>query len=301
LIMMVLLGFTGSVVPIGDSLAVFRRELAIICALFGVVALGFGKFRISVLAFIVSIGAGVSLVPWMKKTDEITPTFSLRQHNVFFGNTDLSALFEFANNSGADILTFQEVGTKSKPHIALTQEKYPHYQQCFYGQGGVAVMAKDLGPLVGHGCTEKGKLAWIRLHTKVGPVTFASIHQLWPWPSGQYWQSARLASELRNIPRPIIVAGDFNMVPWSATTQLLAEAVGGEIATGLDPTFEIANGFLKLRIDNVIAPKGSRLGVSTTEKLGSDHAALWAEIELMPETDNGGAEKQTTLSALEPN
>lgn len=283
LILMVLLGFAGGLTPVGDSLAVFRRELALLCAVFGLIAFGCGKLRIPALALFASILAAVSIHPWIDQPDEVSSTFTLRQHNVFFDNPDMPSLFEAAKTSGADVLTFQEVGTKTRRMLDGVSEIYSHFQHCFYGSGGVAVMAKDLGPMVGHGCAQKGKVAWIRLHTDVGPVTFAAIHQLWPWPNGQYWQSERLAQELKNIPQPVIMAGDFNMVPWSSTTKLLAEAIDGKLATGLDPTFEIASGLLSLRIDNVVVPKLARVRVTTQPKLGSDHAALWAVIEMPAE------------------
>lgn len=283
LILSVFLGFLGRFTAIGDSLAVFRPELSVLCAMTGAIAFAFGKRLIPALSLAGLIFSVVSLLPYLRSAPPEQIDVTLRQHNVLFNNPNPSDLVMNARESGADVLMFQEVGPKMTRHLEPLLETHHHFQQCHYGDGGVAVFARDLGPLVGHGCAEKGKLAWIRLHTAHGAITFASVHLLWPWPMGQYWQSVELATEIEALPRPIVIAGDFNMVPWAATTRMLARAAGGEMPPGFEPTFELWRGWPAFRIDNLILPTGSRSEVRLTPKLGSDHFGLDARIELSVE------------------
>lgn len=116
-------------------------------------------------------------------------------------------------------------------------------------------------------------------------VTLAMVHFTRPYPlSGfgrQVAQVERLAGQLAEIPRPIILAGDFNALPWSKAMNALSAAMGADNAqwTGTFP----AGSPLKLAIDQVRVSGGLKVvSLETGPYVGSVHLPLIATIALPP-------------------
>jgi hypothetical protein len=116
-------------------------------------------------------------------------------------------------------------------------------------------------------------------------LTLAMVHLSRPFPLAgfgrQVAQVERLAGQLAEIPRPIILAGDFNAMPWSKALDMLSGAMQADNAqwTGTFP----ARSPLKLAIDQVRVSGG--LKIATLEAgpyVGSVHLPLVATIALPP-------------------
>jgi len=272
----------GQIIPVGDSLAIFRPEFTLLLAIVGFIAHLLGRTLIPMITGMTVVLSLASLAPFFGNGPKIeNPDFILHQHNVLFSNHSLNELIAGVRETDADVLTFQEVGNRNfKQLLSGLEDKYPHYQVCLYTGGGVAVMAKDIGPLLDFGCVKKGKLAWMRIGTDFGDTTFASIHQLWPWPMGQFNQRPILERDLRALKRPIIMAGDFNNVPWSATVKSTANATDGKIAKGLEKSYNFQLPWPWFKIDHVVVPFTARVETSTSSSWGSDHRGITARIRL---------------------
>ncbi|WP_320499972.1 endonuclease/exonuclease/phosphatase family protein [Dongia rigui] len=116
-------------------------------------------------------------------------------------------------------------------------------------------------------------------------LTLAMVHFTRPYPlSGfgrQVAQVERLAGQLQKIPRPIILAGDFNALPWSKILDTLSAAMGADNAqwTGTFP----AGSPLKLAIDQVRVSGGLQIvSLASGPYVGSIHLPLVATIALPP-------------------
>jgi hypothetical protein len=116
-------------------------------------------------------------------------------------------------------------------------------------------------------------------------LTLAMVHLSRPFPlSGfgrQVAQAERLAGQLADIPRPVILAGDFNALPWSKIVDTLSLAMGADNAqwTGTFP----AGSPLKLAIDQVRVSGGLKVvALETGPYVGSIHLPLVATIALPP-------------------
>lgn len=281
LMLAIFLGFMGRAFPVGDSLAVFRIEFTVLLAFAGAIAFMLGRTLIPMTAMMTVLVSAASVAPYWGKGSHFEPHFTLHQHNVFFANKNLDRLISKVRAIGADVITFQEVGERNFESLkAGLLDAYPHFQACLYAGGGVAVMARDIGDLLDYGCVEKGRLAWMRLDTPQGPVTFASIHQLWPWPMGQYYQRPIFEKDLKALPRPIVIAGDFNNVPWSGAVKSSARAADGKLARGLTRSFEFSTPWPMFRIDHVIVPLEADVRAELTPLWGSDHRGVTARIRL---------------------
>ena len=282
LALLIFLSFLGSFFPIGDSFAVFRVELTLLLAIGGAFAFFAGRTVIPLIAATTVILSVFSMSPFLGREALVPdPDFRLHQHNVLYGNPELDTLIAEIDRIGADVLTLQEISqTNFEPLKDTLLEDLPHFTVCLYNRGGVAVMARDMGAMLANGCAAKGRLAWMRLETDVGPVTFVSIHQLWPWPMGQFSENEILADVIADLPRPVIVAGDFNNVPWSAVARETAQAAGGRLARGHARSFQFRLPWPRVRIDHVIAPIGADVSARLTPGWGSDHLGVTAEIKL---------------------
>ena len=275
------LGFLGHHLPGGDSLAVFRPEIAVMTLMFCAVAWRFGA-RVTpgtgAVAALLSLG---SIVPFLGPGPDVTePDLILRQHNMLYTNPQRGVLTADLANGPADVVTLQEIGDRNLAALEELSSVYPAYHICRYERGGVAVMARGVGQQIASGCAERTELAWMRIETPSGPVTVASVHLRWPWPLPQFWQVDLVNEEVARLPQPVVLAGDFNIVPWAAAIARIAQAAEGEIARGVAPTYTIGPLWPAFRIDNVIVPAGGLAAVSVTERLGSDHRGLIARIDL---------------------
>ena len=114
-------------------------------------------------------------------------------------------------------------------------------------------------------------------------ITLAVVHLDRPAPIGGFGQQAAevraLSQQLAAIPRPIILAGDFNALPWSATLGELATAIEAEESrwTG---TFPSASP-IRLAIDQMRVGRGLSLqSLVAGPDVGSVHLPLEAVVSL---------------------
>lgn len=114
-------------------------------------------------------------------------------------------------------------------------------------------------------------------------LTFAVTHLPRPFPVGQFGDQAAVVGDLRrqlaDIPRPIILAGDFNALPWSAALTQLGGAIDAAPPrwTG---TFPAALP-LRLAIDHMrVSNELALLSLAAGPDVGSIHLPLEAVIGL---------------------
>ena len=124
--------------------------------------------------------------------------------------------------------------------------------------------------------------------------TFFGIHPTPPipdnYPDGVGLRNVvlqKVARLLRATPGPIVVAGDFNDVPWSSTThQLVAGGVHDvRRGRGLYPTFSAKlPPLLRWPLDQFfVTPQFRVVSLTRPPGVGSDHFPLLVELALTPE------------------
>lgn len=271
----VLGSYLGAVHPLGDSLAVFRLQGAGALALLSALALFAGAARSGRLGMLLALVAGVPVL-WSYGTGDAAVTGGLRiyQKNVFYRNGDLAGLEQDIRAAAPDAVMLQEM---SKPNLALLeslQPDLPHQLHC--GTGGTAI-ATRLPPVAESGLCAAG-LAAMQVEGPSGRLWLVSVHLRWPWPHGQAAQVRHLLPVLEGLEGPVVMAGDFNMVRWSATFAAMARAARAQPAGAVHGSYSGFAPWLVLPIDHVLAPGGGR--VEVREGLGSDHLGLLAEVGL---------------------
>lgn len=273
-------GYLGHIHPAGDSLAVFRPQLAVPLALLALILwvaqarkwalLGFGAAVMAVLPLFWTGAADM--------TDEANLT--LYQKNMRFLVDDPTLLSRDILARNPDFITLQEVSGANMAVFDPLEATYPTRQFCpFETVGGVAVAARwPMVPGTGF-CTDKGGLAGMQVDTPRGPVWVVSVHLHWPWPYRQNAHLKRLLPFMARLEGAKAIGGDFNMVPWGASVARVAD-VTDTVKIG-PPHISLTklSGMMRVPIDHVLVSGGIGT-VDRLERLGSDHFGLFARFAL---------------------
>lgn len=268
------LSFAGALHGLGDSLAVFRLPLAGVAA--GLVLAARPRRRLLWPGLgLCLIAAGSVLVHKLPAAP--AGPLTVYQKNMFHRNGDLGGLVADILASDADIVTLQEVSVENEALLQRLAEAYPVQHLCRYTRrSGIAVFTRlTAGEAL---CSDVLGLAGLRVDSPQGPVWALSLHLSWPYPYSQPAQLDRLAPLLARYDAPVILGGDFNMVPWSHALARIARAGGFRRAGPARASFRL--GLMPLSIDHVFAPGGGR--AEARPPLGSDHGGVLAHVHPRP-------------------
>lgn len=277
-------GYLGALHPIGDSLAVFRLWLALVLAFIaiGLVLLGARRFGGAAFALAVVGAAPIALagvVPTGLSAQDGRDTRLLYQKNLLFRLSDAEPLLEDVRLTSPDFITLQEVSTSNRRQVYDALSAIYNRHICpFTGVGAVAVAAR-FEPVEGSRiCREGSGLAAMQVVTPDGPVWVVSIHLHWPWPFGQAAQVEALLPILDNLEGPVVIGGDFNMVPWSHAVRRIRAAADVEGGAPIRGTLRERFPLMPLPIDHVFTPSAPIL--TYRPRLGSDHNGVLARFDL---------------------
>ncbi|WP_439122697.1 endonuclease/exonuclease/phosphatase family protein [Marivita sp.] len=262
--------FTGSMHPVGDSLAVFRLPLAVALALWVIwspwpawVRWGVALLCLTAMGHIVA----------QKYVSHPAGTIKIYQKNLLFQNDQVSALAADIRAASPDIVTLQELTSRNAQLVRDLRADYPYQASCALVEWArVAVLSR--WPVEGEICVEGEALVGIQVAAPQGTFWAFSLHLTWPWPYGQADHVARIMPVLTGIEEPIIVGGDFNMVPWSHVLRSFRAETKTHRAGPLFST--LTKRGAPLPIDHVYAPGGGQ--ASARPLLGSDHRGVLAEV-----------------------
>lgn len=277
-----LLGSTpGSLHPLADSLAVFRFHIAWFALAGGVILLLQGWRRSGLAAGALALTA-VGAIWWsyFPQTPTKPLTYSLYQKNLSYRLGDAADIIADMRASQADFITLQEVTTRNTEILAGLSPDYSSQALCkFRSVGGVAVASRfpktDMPPV----CHEQFGIVALQVTTPDGPVWLTSLHLPWPFPYNQAEYVEKIAPILKQLNGPVILGGDFNMVPWSYTMTQIETATRARRVGVTNGTFNLENTIM-IPIDHVLAPTNCIGEVSTLDLLGSDHHGVLARFSL---------------------
>ncbi|MFC0340019.1 endonuclease/exonuclease/phosphatase family protein [Paracoccus niistensis] len=266
--------FAGPLHPAGDSLAVGRPFLAALLVIAGLLLRGR-------MGWAAVAGGVVALAPilWaMRPVEKPEPGQGIvvYQKNLLYSVDDPAQIAADIRDSGADVALLQELSAQNGELTGMLADVLPHQAVCPSNTPGtVSILSR--WPFQGEPyCATGVGLAWVRVALPQGEAAVASLHLDWPWPQSQPEQVAQLLPMLRDLPHPVILAGDFNAVPWSQTVASIAEATGTNRAGPLRPSFSL--GGLPITIDHLLAPEGWTAVTEMRPGLGSDHQGQRATL-----------------------
>jgi endonuclease/exonuclease/phosphatase (EEP) superfamily protein YafD len=211
--------------------------------------------------------------------------------NTRFG--DPESIARFLLDQDADIVVLQEIAPRQATALAaLLRERYPHSHACRpQHRCAAAIFAKQAWVAAGQDewTKDSPETIWAQFDdAETGKLRVIGVHLALPLrPDTQTRHVERLIARRASVAGPILIAGDFNMTPWSYRLQRLLASTGlRRHATFLrswptDRQFRLpAPAFL---IDHVLTtPDIASVSIRTGPKVGSDHLPVIARVRLPP-------------------
>jgi endonuclease/exonuclease/phosphatase (EEP) superfamily protein YafD len=210
--------------------------------------------------------------------------------NMHFGNARPTARFLLEED--ADIVLLQEIGAREVRALRpLLQARYPHSHVCAQRRCNAAILARRPWVAAGQEPWSRGnpETIWVELDEPgLGRIKVVGVHLSLPFqPADQVRQVARLVRLRATHKGPMIIAGDFNMTPWSWRLQrFLARTDMRRHATFLrswPADRQFGAPFPAFLIDHVTTtPDIGSVSIRTGPNLGSDHLPVVAVLRLPP-------------------
>lgn len=295
-----LAGLLGRVAWPFDLFAHFRIQYA---ALFVLLTLVLLLLRRWVVALAAVIGLGVSavpLVPYVIKDSSAipaataaaqsgAPTFRLLTFNVWFRNPDMASTAAYIEQLQADAVVLQELTPSQAETLRPLLPSYPYYH-IEPSRMGSAVFTK--WPVISAESVPLAKEGAIAAHMQIDwrglPVTVLGVHLNWPLgPRNSAFRNEELAGVVafaKTQQGPLLVAGDFNLTPWSEYFRDALAASGLHDAArgfGLARSWPAQFAPLAIRIDHcLLSPHWRSVSVRRGPWLGSDHLPVVADLSL---------------------
>lgn len=283
-------GFFGDRVYLFDTMAQFRGHAAVALALVTLV-LVWARLYAAALAATSAAALGlVTVLPFFLPMAPAGPAlpgmprYTLLQMNLRYDAPDKSQTLRLIGSRLPDVVTVQEMTGQWERAFATLIDRYPYQYFCAYPEhdGDAGILSRrpfaEGDPGV---CDPFGAFAAKRIDFNGTQVVIGSQHLRWPWPGRQWRQVAALGPKLAGLGDPLIIAGDFNSAPWTASVRAMAAASDTRIIPGIGPTWfsKLLPSFLArsigLPIDNVLASDGIEIvSVERTEATTSDHLPL---------------------------
>lgn len=275
-----LAGTTGAVWPWGDSLAVGRIPTVAVLALSAMWILCRGSRRLGLLlAGLALIGALSTVAPWSAPPAKAITLYS---KNLLYDLQNYEPLAQDIRRTAPDLVALQEV-RPDHPLLATLATDYPYQAECRTpGYRETAVLSRR--PFVTSPLCLRGQTA-AQVDSPFGPLWVVSLHLYWPAPYNQSKLADLLVNEFQVLNGPVVLAGDFNMVPWASVPRRLRRATNTIWQGRPKGTLPLAHILRRdwplwpaLPIDHVFVPKGWDLRTETRPALGADHFGLLAHF-----------------------
>ncbi|MGV6804429.1 MAG: endonuclease/exonuclease/phosphatase family protein [Ruegeria sp.] len=284
LIGLIILGFTGRYMAAGDSLALLRPQAGALLIVFTLFLMLVRAKRFALVSLVFAVVAFGSIASgYGSASDDCDDTcLTLYQKNLMTKAWPRYPLADDILESGAQIVTLQEVSSHNRKYMSNLFEHYPTSVSCqFRPEQSVAVLS-DLPAVDGSEfCLPGYGVVGLQLETPNGdPVWVVSIHMAWPFPYNQFEQSQKIADYIKNLDGPVLIAGDFNMVPWGGSVTRIRMAADNQNFGTLLNTHSLGSWIMPMPIDNLLFPKGTTGSVETRPYMGSDHLGVLARIQL---------------------
>jgi endonuclease/exonuclease/phosphatase (EEP) superfamily protein YafD len=191
----------------------------------------------------------------------------------------------------ADIVVLQEIAPRQAAILgAMLKDRYPHAHACrAEDRCAAAILSKHAWVAAGHDewTRDSPETIWVQIDdAALGRLRVIGVHLALPLrPDTQSRHVERLIALRASLKGPTILAGDFNMTPWSYRQQrLLALAGLRRHATFLrswptDGQFRLP--FPTFLIDHVMTtPDIESVAIRIGPDTGSDHLPVIAQLRL---------------------
>lgn len=287
------LGHLGLYGWLFDLFANFRVQYLALFALCALV-LGIARWRRSAwLALLGVTYTTATLAPYFPRSHAVAAgaqSFRLVTFNVWHRNDRWREFADFLRASDADVAVLQELDAALLDQIASRVPEYPYRAVTRAAGPALAVLSRwPLNAEHIHLSDDAARMSRLSIDWHGTVVVLYGAHLSWPLtPSKAARRAAQLstlAAHARAETVPVLVAGDFNLTPWSPYFAQFAERSGlvdCALGLGWKATWPAQAAPPRIRIDHCFASRHWRvLRLEVGPKLGSDHLPVVADLELI--------------------
>lgn len=217
-------------------------------------------------------------------------SFSLLVSNVLMENEEMDAYLELVEEHDPDVILVMEANERWTEHLAPLRETHEHYveqpQDNHYGMNLYSRFPLDDTQIHYLEDTNTPAIETVLQLPSGDEVGFIGSHPRPPLPDNSVQAADRellvLAERTKEAERPTVVAGDFNDVPWSYTTekfQEISKLRDIRVGRGFYNTFDAKSAIVRAPIDHVfITPGLGLVDLNDPLEYSSDHFALFVRL-----------------------
>jgi endonuclease/exonuclease/phosphatase (EEP) superfamily protein YafD len=230
-------------------------------------------------------GAAVEAAPGSQRFLRIA-TF-----NLWSGNDRMDEVAKFLAKIDADAVVLQEV---TREHGAVLRQALQSRNPYILGETGLVILSKH--PILAEGRIDRPgfpprislMLRWARLDVNGTTFELVGVHLARPfYPELQEQDIEALTEFMRGRTLPLVVAGDFNMSPWTEKLARFTRSTALQRYNTFHLTWPMRHGNVPLlplvAIDNVFASRSfAAIATESGPRLGSDHGPIVTDIALAP-------------------
>jgi endonuclease/exonuclease/phosphatase (EEP) superfamily protein YafD len=278
-----------------DLFSHFRVQYALLFLIVAIVLFALRSPLLGALSAVGAVFAAIPIVSYMgvqtARAETGSPGFRVVQFNTWFRNRDYAEIGSFLEKMQPDVIVLEERTRQEAQRLGEFLPSYP-YSYNEPRPHGVVIFARwPIASAESLPLAEGGVLAArVTLDWRGRPITVLGAHLHWPLGSTnsrlRNAELAGLATLAAARTEPLIVAGDFNITPWSAHFRAALERSGltdSAAGHGLAPSWPAQFPPLGIRIDHCWVSRHWRsTDVRLGPSLGSDHLPLIADLEFTP-------------------
>jgi endonuclease/exonuclease/phosphatase (EEP) superfamily protein YafD len=226
----------------------------------------------------------LTLVPLAYRADQATAgglRLKVVSLNLWVGNDDVDKAARFLTEEAADVVVLQEADRLHRPLMERVKGSYPH-AYCPDRVCSIALLSRI--PWIEAGKEDvpprRPLLVWARIAQEGGTVRVIGTHLSYPFRSEQQAaQTQWLIGYLQRQTEPTVIAGDFNLTPFSWKMLELLHRTGLKIHLLAGFSWPAHRYRPAVLLDNVLStPHFGMLSARVGPSVDSDHRPVIVEL-----------------------
>lgn len=246
--------------------------------------------RTSLAALVVLLLNGSAVAPHLP-WDEAAPAsadVTLIHSNTWFRNSDPGRVGALLVREQPDVAVLLEIhDPRSDAWLAELKRLFPFQLSCGQSACGIVLLSRwpmeriaSAGANDSDGIIRPGFVA-ARVERPSGAFTLVGAHLTRPFfPTRHETEAFWLAEQVRALPAPVVLTGDFNAAPWSRLFQGFERQSNLSRTARTLPTWPLWLGPAGIPIDHVLGSEGVSGAGRAMGSVGSDHRPVIARIDL---------------------
>jgi len=278
-----------------DLLTHFRPHLAAALLLSSIAALLCGERRIAIVGLLLVIAAVMPIVGYTRarpiNPQPSAPEFRLITFNIWHHNAETARIASFLEHSEADVVVIQEATPMHARLLRQQLASYPYSMLDGTLDDGTIIFSRWPIEAAQYVALAEGgaRAASINVRWRDHAIQVMGVHLHWPLGAQvSRFRNAELvglAALAKGVElHPLLVAGDFNITPWSSFYRQFvrdSELSDADLGQRLQASWPSILGPFGLRIDHCLhSEHWDVIATRTGPELGSDHLPVIVDLRL---------------------